>query len=114
VVRLERSASGAFIATELHYTAFRAGAAVSPARSKGHGAGDLVLPPEAPPGPPADKPLPEAPDRNDDAPGLVPDSSPEDAVISKLASPLAGPSGDRLSARDGGVAPPLRVVAGLD
>jgi len=72
VIRLERTDSGAFIASELHYTAYRAQPADAPARSKGRGDGDLVLPPDAPPGPPEDTTPSGPPDgnnSNDDAPG---------------------------------------------
>nr|WP_294518734.1 DUF5666 domain-containing protein [uncultured Rhodopila sp.] len=88
VVRLERTASGAFIATELHYTAYRAQPADAPARSKGRGSSDLILPPEAPPGPPADITSPDAPDGNNginDVPDAFPDSSPP--LISNAAPP---------------------------
>nr|WP_294544413.1 DUF5666 domain-containing protein [uncultured Rhodopila sp.] len=117
VVRLERTASGAFIATELHYTAYRAQPADAPARSKGHGAGDLVLPPEAPPGPPTDTPPPDLPDVNNginDAPDIFPYPSPGEAVISNAAGARGGSSGSRLSVRDRNYTLPVRVTAALD
>jgi hypothetical protein len=117
VLRLERTASGAFIATELHYTAYRAQPADAPGRSKGHGARDLILPPEAPPGPPTDISSPDAPDGTNgiiDAPGIVPNAWPEDAVISNAAPARAGSSGDRLSVRERNSALPLRVIATAD
>jgi hypothetical protein len=117
VVRLERTASGAFIATELHYTAYRAQPVEAPARSKGHGAGDLVLPPEAPPGPPIDTPPAEVPDINNginDAPGIFPYPSSGEIVMSSAAGPRAASSGDRLSVRDRTLSWPHRVIAALD
>jgi hypothetical protein len=98
VVRLERTAAGGFVATELHYTAYRAQPANAPARSRGHAAGSLILPPEPPPGPPADMPHTDEPDGNNginDAPDSVPDASRDDAVISTAAPSRARQSGDR-------------------
>lgn len=117
VVRLVRTASGAFIATELHYTAYRARPADAPARGRGHGTSDLVLPPEAPPGPPADISPADAPDGNrgiNDAPGAIPDLSTLEPLIAKSAAPRAAPAGNRLSVRDRNIVPPRSVIAALD
>lgn len=54
IVWLKRTADGLFAATELHYTNYRAQPKDAPFRAGGRGAGGLILPPDAPPGPPAD------------------------------------------------------------
>ncbi len=117
VVRLERTDSGAYIAAELHYTAFRPQPAGAPVRSRAHGAGDLVLPPEPPPGPPPDMSPSDAPGDNNDnneTPGIVPDASSGDILISHAAQPHAGSSRDRLSVLDRTVVPSPGVIAALD
>nr|WP_294531322.1 DUF5666 domain-containing protein [uncultured Rhodopila sp.] len=113
VIRLERTASGAFVATELHYTAYRGQPADVPARSRGRGAGNLILPPEAPPGPPADKAIPDAPDGNT---GIndVPDSSPGEPLISNAAPPPDGSADTRRSVGDRTFTLPGRLIAALD
>jgi hypothetical protein len=88
IVRLERTKSGSFVATEMQYTAYRAQPINAPAPSRAHGPGDLVLPPDAPPGPPEEV-APSGPpdDTNEinDTPDLVPDNSLTNALISDAA-----------------------------
>jgi hypothetical protein len=117
IVRLERTASGGFVATELHYTAYRLQPADAPVRSKGRGAGDLVLPPDAPPGPPPDVSPADAPDDNngiEDAPGVAPDTLFGGALISGAAPPAGAPSADRRSGSKRDVIQSAGVVAALE
>lgn len=81
IVWLQRRADGLFTATDLRYTSYRAPQKAGPARAIGHGVGDLVLPPDAPPGPPSDD-------------GILPPSSPADAPTSNAPPSPAEPSTD--------------------
>jgi hypothetical protein len=116
IVWLERGADGVFAATQLHYTNYRAQPKDVPARSGG-GAGDLVLPPDAPPGPPTDvspgDPVETGPDgvtgaAQDPVPSDTPVSGavplPAEPVPSGASVAVAGPFGGglavKLAARD--------------
>jgi hypothetical protein len=87
IVWLKRTADGVFTTTALHYTSYRAQPKDAPSRTGGHGAGQLVLPPDAPPGPPSD-------DRLEDGGGVLPPAPTDDAPISNTApsqpEPTAG------------------------
>jgi hypothetical protein len=75
IVRLQRAADGSFTATELRYTSYRARAKDGPVKAIGHRTGDLVLPPNAPPGPPPDDGIAPSPSPVASPPGDVPTSN---------------------------------------
>jgi hypothetical protein len=114
IIRLERTDSGAFIATELHYTAYRAQPADLRVRSRAHGAGDVVLPPEPPPGPPTGTSPSDAPDGNNDSTDPFPGASSGDVLISRAAPPRSASAGDHLSARDRTVTSPPDANAAVN
>ncbi|HBK04522.1 MAG TPA: hypothetical protein DDZ81_01525 [Acetobacteraceae bacterium] len=87
IIWLERTADGVFTATALHNTSYRAQPKDAPSRSGGHGAGELVLPPDAPPGPRPDDPL-------EGEGGTVPLSAPGEAPTSNAIPSQAEPSAD--------------------
>lgn len=97
IVRLERTADGSFAATGLRYTNFRAQPKEAPSRLGGHGADDLVLPPDMPPEPATDTPPAGATDTgsgNKGAIGAAPAASPSDTPISNVTPSETEPSAD--------------------
>jgi hypothetical protein len=114
IVWLERTADGAFTATALHYTGYRAQPRNEPSRTGGHGGGDMVLPPDPPPGPPSDNPPAGATDGDT---GTVGDPSPGDipaanAPPSKAEPSTTAPVADVRPAWPSGKIPVVRVAAG--
>jgi hypothetical protein len=107
IVWLKRGPDGLFAATALRYTNYRAQPRYQPPRTVGHGAGDLILPPDAPPDPPGDAPPTDGTDddtapqasapapADDGAGGTVQDPLPSEAPISNAAPTVAEPSVNR-------------------
>jgi hypothetical protein len=85
IVWLERSADGAFSATALHYSGYRAQPKQGPSKAGGRGAGGMAAPPDARPGP--------ATDDDNDFDFTSPTASPADAP-----APIAAPSPSEPSA----------------
>jgi hypothetical protein len=116
ILWLERTADGSFAATGLHYTNFRAQPMDAPSRSGGHGADDLVLPPDVPPEPPTDAPPAGATDSEsgtNDATVAAPGPPPSDVPTSSATPSLAEPSGDGAFIADQGFTLPLSAIATL-
>jgi hypothetical protein len=114
IVWLERTATGSFTVTQLRYTNYRAQPKDVPSRAGGHGADDMVGPPDAPPGPPSDvSPVGEG--DIDGATGTAPTQSPSDTPTSDAAPSQVDPLtdgafiADRFGPRR---ALPVMIVAG--
>jgi hypothetical protein len=98
IVWLTRTADGSFVATQLHYTNYRAQPRAVRPGADGHGVATPALPPYLPPEPATDaapagandmEPQADAPPMADDATGIVEPESPND-VPSSDAVPLHG------------------------
>jgi hypothetical protein len=86
IVWLERTADGEFTATALHYTSYRGQPKGALSRTGGHGAGQLVFPPDAPPDP-------SSVDQPETGRPVVP-TLPDDAPTSNTVPPQAEPTAD--------------------
>jgi Domain of unknown function (DUF5666) len=97
IVWLERTANGSFTVTQTRYTNYRAQPKDVPSRAGGHGADDLVGPPDARPGPPTDVlpvGVPGGESDIDGATGTPPTLSPSDTPTSNAAPPRVDPLTD--------------------
>jgi hypothetical protein len=103
IVWLTRTADGAFVATQLHYTDYRAQPRAARSGPGNHGATPPALPPYLPPEPISDTrpasatdmdPDPGMPMPADDATGIIEPASPSDVPTSKAAPPQAEPPTD--------------------
>jgi hypothetical protein len=118
IVWLERTANGSFTVTQLRYTNYRAQPKDVPSRAGGHGAGDLVGPPDAPPGAPTDVSPVGASGGESDIDGatgtpsiLSPSDTPTSDAAPSRVDPLTDGAlvADRLAPRR---ALPVMIVAG--
>jgi hypothetical protein len=101
IVWLTRTADGAFVATQLHYTDYRAQPRAARSGPGNHGATPPALPPYLPPEPISDTRPASATDMDpdpgmptDDATGIIEPASPSDVPTSKAAPPQAEPPTD--------------------
>jgi hypothetical protein len=103
IVWLTRTADGSFVATQLHYTNYRAQPRAARSVPGGYGAAPPALPPYLPPGPISDAPPASATDMDpeadtplpaDDATGIIEPASPSDVPSSKAVLPPAEPPTD--------------------
>jgi hypothetical protein len=117
IVWLERTTDGSFIAVRLHYTNYRAQPKDPPPKVRGHGVGELILPPDPPPDAPPASPT-DADNGENGIIGPALNLSPDDAPTSKAAPAQVDPlSGDSFIAHQGPMLPPtaaprVRVAAG--
>jgi hypothetical protein len=101
IVWLERTTDGSFIAARLGYTNYRAQPKDLPSKAKGHGAGELILPPDAPPASPTDA------DSENGAIGPAPNPSPNGPPALKPTPSQAEPfADDAFIAHQGPTFPP--------
>jgi hypothetical protein len=100
IVWLERTADGEFTATALHYTSYRAQPKGAPPRTGSHGAGQLILPPDAPPDPSAD----DQPETDRPVVPALPGNAPTSNTVPLQAEPTADGAiiADQTSALQGG------------